>query len=109
MHELSFGESCFNNIKDTVEICNFPNLEKIIVKKESFLYVNILKICDNKQLKTIIIEDGDRYQQNDLWYSTGVFLNVKDFTLSSIFTIKNYNSIFPIYIQSVLEKVHLII
>ena len=51
--ELVIGEWCFNEIKDDFVIENYPNLEKIIVKKKSLKNLNSLKICKNEKLKTI--------------------------------------------------------
>ena len=35
---------------------NYPNLEKIVVNKNSFMNLNSLKICNNEKLKTIEIK-----------------------------------------------------
>ena len=40
---------------------NYPNLEKLIVKKNSLRNLNSLKICNNEKLKTIEIENGDNF------------------------------------------------
>ena len=52
--EEEFGNDYFGNLV----IANYPNLEKIIVKKRSLQNLNLLKICNNVKLKTIEIEDG---------------------------------------------------
>ena len=39
-----------------MEICNYSNLEKIIMKGNSLKNLNSLKICNNDKLKTIEIE-----------------------------------------------------
>ena len=49
-----FGEYYYGNLV----IDNYPNLEKIVVKKYSLKYLNSLKICNNEKLKTIEIEDN---------------------------------------------------
>ena len=54
-------------------LSGFDNLEKIVVKKNSLQNLNMLKICNNKQLKTIEIENGD------LW--NGAFLYVKNMVI----------------------------
>ena len=52
--EKEFGNDYYGNLV----IDNYPNLEKIVVKKNSLKYLNSLKICNNEKLKTIEIEDG---------------------------------------------------
>ena len=41
-----------------MDICNYSNLEKIIVKENSLQNLNSLKICNNEELLNIEIEDG---------------------------------------------------
>ena len=41
-----------------MDICNYSNLEKIIVKENSLQNLNSLKICNNEELSNIEIEDG---------------------------------------------------
>ena len=48
-----YGNYYFGNLV----IANYPNLEKIIVKKDSLKNLNSLKICNNEKLKIIEIED----------------------------------------------------
>ena len=55
---MIIGERCLNEVKDDLVIENYPNLEKIVVKKKSLNNLNSLKICNNDKLKTIEIEDG---------------------------------------------------
>ena len=55
---------------------NYPNLEKIVVKKNSLKNLNSLKICNNEKLKTIEIEDGGRDE--------GSFYYVKNVIIESI-------------------------
>ena len=50
-----FGDDYFGNLI----IQNYPNLQSIVVKKNSLQYLNSLKICNCEKLKTIEIEDGD--------------------------------------------------
>ena len=66
----------FNGLIDDLVIENYPNLEKIVVKKKSLKNLNSLKICNNDKLKTIEIEDGDRRD--------GAFYNVKKVIIESI-------------------------
>ena len=59
--EEGFGNDYFGNLV----IENYPNLEKIVVKKNSLKNLNSLKICNNEKLKTIDIEDDAfRYVKN---------------------------------------------
>ena len=51
--EEGFGDYYFGNLV----IENYPNLEKIVVKKNSLKYLNSLKICNNEKLKIIEIKD----------------------------------------------------
>ena len=71
--EEEFGKDYFGNLV----IENYPNLEKIVVKKSSLKNLNSLKICNNDKLKTIEIEDGDRWEE-------GAFSNVKNLIIESI-------------------------
>ena len=67
-----------NEYKDDLVIENYPNLEKIVVKKGSLKNLNSLKICNNEKLKTIEIEDGEEWEEN------GAFYNVKNVIIESI-------------------------
>ena len=55
--EEEFGNDYYGNLV----IENYPNLKKIVVKKNSLNNLNSLKICNNEKLKTIEIEDGAFY------------------------------------------------
>jgi len=55
--ELEIGENCFNEWKGDLIITNYPNLQSIIVKKNSLKNLNSLKICNCEKMKTIKIED----------------------------------------------------
>ena len=70
--EYRFGNDYYGNLA----IENYPNLEKIVVKKKSLKNLNSLKICNNEKLKTIEIEDGE------IW--NGAFNNVKNVIIESI-------------------------
>ena len=48
-----------NNLNYDFVIENYPNLEKIVVKKNSLKNLNSLKICNNEKLKTIEVEYDD--------------------------------------------------
>ena len=58
LHEMIIGEGCFNELKDDLVIENYPNLEKIVVKKNSLKNLKSLKICNCEKLNTIEIEDN---------------------------------------------------
>ena len=73
---MIIGEGCFNEVKDDLVIENYPNLEKIVVKKGSLQNLNLLKICNNEKLKTIEIENG-------VWRDDGAFYNVKKVIIES--------------------------
>ena len=55
--EERFGNDYFGNLI----INNYPNLQSIVVKKNSLQNLNSLKICNCEKLKTIEIEDGAFY------------------------------------------------
>ena len=80
---MIIGEGCFNKLKDLV-IENYPNLEKIVVKKRSLKNLNSLKICNNDKLKTIEIEDGGRWKMDGKWNYNSAFYNVKNVIIESI-------------------------
>ena len=74
-----------NEMKDDFVIANYPNLEKIVVKNDSLKNLNSLKICNNERLKTIEIEDGDRWHgYNGGWVANGAFFSVKNVVIESI-------------------------
>ena len=56
---MKIDEAYFRGENDSLVIENYPNLEKIVVKKKSLKNLNSLKICNNEKLKTIEIEDGE--------------------------------------------------
>ena len=74
---MIIGEGCFKKVKDDLVIENYPNLEKIVVKKNSLQNLKSLKICNNDKLKTIEIEDGEEWEE-------GAFSNVKNLIIESI-------------------------
>ena len=50
--EKEFGNDYYGNLV----IENYPNLEKIVVKRKSLMNLNSLKICNCEKLKTIETE-----------------------------------------------------
>ena len=75
--ELEIGENCLNEWKDDLVIDNYSNLQSIVMKKNSLKNLNSLKICNCEKLKTIEIEDGDRYDN-------GALVKVKEVIIESI-------------------------
>ena len=61
-----------NDLDGNLVIEKYPNLKKIVVKKNSLKNLNSLKICTNEKLKTIETEDG-------------AFCNVKNVIIESIY------------------------
>ena len=74
---IEIAEDCCNDLVIDLEICNYSNLERIVVKKNSLKNLNSLVISNNLQLKSIETKDGG--------YETGAFYNVKIVEISSIF------------------------
>ena len=70
--ESMFGDTYYRNLF----IENYPNLEKIVVMRNSLKNLNSLKICNCEKLKTIEIEDGN--------WNNGSFHNVKNIIIESI-------------------------
>ena len=75
--ELVIKKGCGNELKVNLKICDFENLKKLIVQKNSLKYLKSLVISNDSELESIEIEDGD--------YETGAFYNVKSIEISSIF------------------------
>ena len=78
MKEFIIGEGCFNNVRDDLEIYNYPNLEKIIVKKDSFRLLNAFRVFNNERLTEIEIEGG-----NEEGNGKGAFYEVNEVVISS--------------------------
>ena len=74
--ELVINEECGNEMKGNLELCGFENLENLVVKKNSLMNLNSLKISDNPVLKSIDIEDGD--------YRNDGLKNVKNVMITSL-------------------------
>ena len=70
--EEEFGNDYYGNLI----IQNYPNLQSIIMKKNSLKYLTSLKICNCEKLKTIETEDCD--------WKAGAFSNVKFVIIDSI-------------------------
>ena len=66
-----FGNDYYGNLV----IENYPNLQSIIVKKNSLMNFNSLKICNCAKLKIIEIEDGDGLKSNTaFWHMKNVII-----------------------------------
>ena len=76
--ELEIGEGCLNDWGGSMVIKNYPNLEKITVKRKSLQYLELLKICDCERLKIIEIDDGIKEE------SIVVFYSLREFIIESI-------------------------
>ena len=76
IEEMIIEEELGNDYYGNLVIENYPNLEKIVVKKNSLMNLISLKICNNEKLKTIEIEDGEE--------SDGAFSYVKNVIIESI-------------------------
>ena len=84
VREMSFGKDCFGKYEGELEICNYAKLEKIVMKNLSMQRLSSLKIGDNERLKTIEIEDGERWQENEKWYQNGALYYVKSVNIESM-------------------------
>ena len=73
----------FSNSGNLV-IENYPNLQLIVVKKNSLKNLNSLKIWNCEKLKSIETEDGDKWEENGVWYSNGAFYHIKNVIIESI-------------------------
>ena len=92
INELVICAKSFNRWVGNLVIENYPNLEKITVKKKSLMNLNSLKICSCEKLKTIKTEDSD--------YEKGAFYNVKNVIIESIWIFDFCIYIFLIYNHS---------
>ena len=66
--EEEYGNDYYGNLI----IQNYPNLQSIVVKKDSLQYLNSLKICNCEKLKTIEIEDGGDWEECAFLYMNNV-------------------------------------
>ena len=55
---MEIGEGCLNEWNGDWAIEDYPNLDKIIVKKNSLMNLNSLKICKCELLKSIEIKEN---------------------------------------------------
>ena len=78
MKELVIENDCFRNTKCHLIISNYPNLEKILIRRNNLSRIESLTICDNERLKKIRVEDIE--EKGDY---KRVFGNVKSVVLES--------------------------
>ena len=83
LEELEIGENCCNELK-CFKLIGFDHLKKLIFHKNSLKNLNSLVISNNNELEIIEIEDGE-YGYGDESKNTGVYYNVKNVEISSIF------------------------
>ena len=83
--ELEIGKNCLNIWQDDLVIKNYPNLQSIVVKRNSLQNLKSLKICNCEKLKTIQVEDGKVWEENRKWYSSGAFCYVNSVIIMSIY------------------------
>ena len=77
-----FGDDYYGNLV----IENYPNLEKIVVKQNSLMNLNSLKICNNEKLIIILTKYELHYRdllREDLFINCA-FRNVKNVIIESI-------------------------
>ena len=77
--ESKFGNDYFGDLV----IEKYPNLEEIVVQEESLMNLNSLKICNNKRLKIIEVENTEGWEEDGEWYGNGAFENVKSVIINS--------------------------
>ena len=73
---IEIARDCCNDLIIDLKICNYSNLERIVVKKNSLKNLNSLVISNNPQLKSIETKDGE--------LGTGACYNVRIVEISSI-------------------------
>ena len=66
IEEIFISEEFGNDYFGNLVIDNYPNLQSIIVKNDSLMNLNSLKICNCEKLKTIEIEDGNDWDNSAL-------------------------------------------
>ena len=81
---LEFAENCCNDLEIDLRICNYSNLERIVVKKNSLKNLNSLVISNNCKLESMVIEDGQNWDYDNKTYNAP-FEKVKSVEISSIF------------------------
>ena len=75
--EMIIREYFGNDFYGNLVIENYPNLQSIVVKKNSLKNLNSLKICNCEKLETLEVKDGD-------WRVSGAFNNVKNVIIERI-------------------------
>ena len=57
IEKMIIGEGFGNDLYGYLEICNYPNLQKIVINSNSFQNINSLTICNNNELEVIEIKN----------------------------------------------------
>ena len=65
---LEIVDDCCNDLEIDLRICNYSNLERIVVKKNSFRNLNSLVISNNPQLKSIEVKGCIHKRNGAFWY-----------------------------------------
>ena len=78
--EEGYGNNCYS----ILVIENYPNLQSIVVQKDSLQNLKLLKICNCEKLKSIVVQDGEEWEDDGNVYSDGAFDNVKNVIIESI-------------------------
>ena len=81
---LEFAENCCNDLEIDLRICNYSNLERIVVKKNSLKNLKRLVISNNCKLESMVIEDGQSWDYDNKTCNAP-FEKVKIVEISSIF------------------------
>ena len=83
---ITVNENVCNTVNSSLIISNYPCLEYILIKKQSFMNTESVTISNNPKLKEIRTE-GITVFTSDNYYH-GVFLHTNSVTISSIFDIR---------------------
>ena len=73
VNSICVATNCCNEMKECIEISDYPYLKSLVVKKDSLKYVKSLKVSDNPMLKSIWIGGG--YTSGAFYYTTSVSLS----------------------------------
>ena len=64
LQSLNLG-GCNRIIKKEISLCDFPSLEKIVIQRNTLQNISSLRICNNKNLKEIEVEDSGQFEQEN--------------------------------------------
>ena len=74
--EMNIEEDFGNDYFGDLIIKNYYSLESIYINNNSLQNLNSMKICNNSELKTIEVENGEEWEDNGVWCSSGVGRNI---------------------------------